>query len=343
MALLELRANRRAASALVLAGAFLVLAGCVLFKSESSVRRSYAFSHRVHAEQELACTDCHLAAETSDEPGIPGIGACKLCHAEIDKDKPAERKVDALYDAKGFKKTGRSAVGDEIIFPHLRHVTKGVECATCHTGIEKSEDVLELPQANMDVCMQCHASKGVANECATCHTQIRADARPPSHDGNWTKLHGGVCRAGSEKRSDRCDTCHKETDCAACHLTTQPANHTQQWRRVGHGVAASLDRSNCQTCHQPSTCATCHAETQPRNHVGMFGAPQDNHCLTCHEPLAGEGCSTCHAGTPSHALATPKPPSHNPAMNCRQCHMPGGTQPPLPHADDGSNCNRCHN
>jgi hypothetical protein len=121
-----------------------------------------------------------------------------------------------------------------------------------------------------------------------------------------------------------------------------PDNHTQQWRRVGHGVTAALDRDNCSTCHQPASCQSCHSESKPRTHVGMFGAPMNNHCITCHEPLQSEGCAACHAGTPSHMLATPKPPDHNAAMNCRLCHLPGGTQPPMPHADNGSNCNSCH-
>jgi hypothetical protein len=33
------------------------------------------------------------------------------------------------------------------------------------------------------------------------------------------------------------------------------------------------------------------------------------------------------------------PPGHTPGMNCRQCH---GLTAPLPHADNGSECARCH-
>lgn len=342
MALLARHANRRAVPALAVAGAFLVLAGCVLFQENGTTRRSYAFNHRAHAAQDMACTDCHLGVESSDQPGIPGVGTCRLCHGELDQDKPADKKVEALYEGKDFKRSARGAVGSEVIFPHLKHVAAGLECAACHGEVAQNEDALLLPTASMDACMSCHAAKNVSNDCATCHREIRADVRPPSHDGHWTKLHGSICRAGTEQSGDRCTTCHQETSCASCHLTTPPANHTLQWRRAGHGVSASLDRTSCQTCHAPSTCATCHEESRPRSHVGQFGSPRNNHCLTCHEPLAGEGCSTCHASAPSHALATPKPPSHTPAMNCRQCHLPGGTQPPMPHADDGSNCNRCH-
>jgi hypothetical protein len=342
MALLNARTKWRDANRLVLAATILTLAGCVIFEGKPTVRRSYAFSHKTHAEQDLACTDCHLGAETKDEPGMPGLGACKLCHAELDKEKPDDRKVDSLYDGKHFKAVEASTLSSEYVFPHLRHVEAGLECGACHVGIAENEDALELPPARMDNCVQCHTERNVTNECAACHPTILATTRPDSHDGHWMKRHGGVCRAGTEPGSDRCTLCHQETSCTSCHQTTMPDNHTQQWRRVGHGVTAALDRDNCSTCHQPASCQSCHSESKPRTHVGMFGAPMNNHCITCHEPLQSEGCAACHAGTPSHMLATPKPPDHNAAMNCRLCHLPGGTQPPMPHADNGSNCNSCH-
>lgn len=342
MALLKPRLELRVASALVLGAMVAALAGCVLFDGSKSVRRSYAFSHRVHVEQELGCTDCHLAAESSDEPGMPGVGACRLCHAEQDAEKPPERKVEALFDGKQFRVTAQGAVGAAIVFPHLRHVEAGLECSACHAAVATNEDTLELPPASMDNCTACHDTRHVPDDCATCHPTIQADVKPATHGGNWTRVHGGVCRAGSERTVDRCDLCHKEQDCASCHLTTQPANHTNQWRRVGHGLTAQLDRDNCATCHKPDSCIQCHAETEPRSHTGNFGSPRNMHCLSCHEPLQGEGCSACHSGAPSHALAPPKPPGHTPAMDCRQCHVPGGVQPPMPHVDDGSNCNRCH-
>jgi len=342
MALLKLRPERRVGSALAFGAMVAALAGCVLFDGSGSVRRSYAFSHRAHIEQELACTDCHLAAESADEPGMPGLGACRLCHAELDAEKPAERKVESLFDGKQFRAMARGAVGPEIVFPHLKHVEAGLDCAACHVDVETNEDTLELPPARMDNCTTCHDARGVVDDCATCHPTILAETMPATHGGNWTRVHGGVCRAGSEATIDRCDLCHKEQDCAACHMTMLPENHTNQWRRVGHGLTAQMDRDTCATCHKPDTCISCHAESEPRSHTGNFGSPRNTHCLGCHEPLKNEGCSACHSGTPSHALAQPKPPGHTAAMNCRQCHMPGGTQPPMPHADNGSNCNSCH-
>jgi hypothetical protein len=56
-------------------------------------------------------------------------------------------------------------------------------------------------------------------------------------------------------------------------------------------------------------------------------------------PLQGDSCFVCHKGTPSHLMAAPKPPNHSPAMDCRSCH---GLSEPLPHFDNGDDCNTCH-
>ncbi len=346
MAILNVRLERRTAVAAALLGLVAAtigaLAGCALLGGDGAVKREWAFSHRTHMSLDIQCTDCHAAAESGDEPGMPRLSTCRLCHAKLDADKPPERKVDAFFDEAQFRAVDKGALTDEIIFSHARHVMKGEACATCHSEIAQNEDALLLPHADMDKCTRCHTQLGVVDACSTCHTTVRAEIAPPSHAQNWQMRHGGVCRRGSEDMADRCTLCHQETSCIACHMTTLPRDHTDQWRRLGHGVSASLDRDRCAACHQPDSCVTCHSTVKPQSHTGSFGSPRDNHCLGCHQPLSAEGCIACHPGTPSHALAHPKPPDHNPAMNCRMCHVPGGVQPPMPHVDNGDNCNGCH-
>jgi hypothetical protein len=346
MAFLYVRLDRRSAASAALLGLIVAtigaLAGCVLFGGEHTVKREWAFSHSVHLAQELACTDCHAAAESGDEPGMPRLAACRLCHAKLDEGKPPERKVDAFFVDGKFHSVDKGMLSNEIVFSHARHVAAGETCDTCHAGIATNDDALLLPSASMDACTRCHSQLGVVDVCATCHTTVRAEIAPPSHEKNWQFRHGSVCRRGSDAMADRCTLCHQETSCAACHMTNLPRDHTDQWRRVGHGISASLDRDRCAICHQPDSCVRCHSTVQPASHTGSFGSPRDNHCLGCHQPLSAEGCVACHPGTPSHALAHPKPPDHNPAMNCRQCHIPGGVQPPMPHVDNGDNCNSCH-
>jgi hypothetical protein len=194
-------------------------------------------------------------------------------------------------------------------------------------------------RVTMDKCTECHASTKTSNACGTCHREIRQDAAPQSHAHTWTKMHGQAVRWPTGDMNDRCSLCHTESTCATCHSEQAPDNHNNFWRIKGHGIAAEMDRAGCGVCHRSDTCSRCHADTMPLSHTGSFGAPHDTHCLSCHFPLADNGCVICHKGTPSHAMATPMPSWHNPGMNCRQCH---GVTQALPHVDDGSSCTMCH-
>lgn len=338
MAILDaLKRIGRARSA-VIAALTLTLTGCVVFQAFTGREKRFAFSHKTHSE-ELDCDACHMAFDSADEPGMPALKQCALCHAEIDAEKPPERKVDVLFGAKGFLAANVSELGDERVFSHLAHVSAEIDCAACHTGIETNEDVLDLPKVDMARCVDCHAEKQVANECRTCHTTLREDVKPPSHDTNWFRTHGGVVCARDEATASQCSMCHNESSCVSCHRETPPQNHTNYWRLRGHGVTASLDRESCATCHTADSCASCHASSPPQNHTGAWGGVVNQHCVSCHFPVQNEGCVVCHAGTPSHAQATPKPPDHTAGMNCRMCH---GVGQPLPHVDNGDNCNLCH-
>ena len=329
----------RAPSAIPLAVAALALAGCVLLRGSGDGGRRFAFSHLRHVgDEELECVNCHADALASDAPGMPASDTCAVCHEDLDAEKPADRRVETLFRDEAFVAARASALADEVVFSHALHASK-VACADCHRGIETNERAADLRPVRMDDCTRCHASQEVASECGTCHREITADWAPPSHAANWKRRHGPTARAHLDAMADRCEVCHTESTCADCHRIEAPENHVPYWRQRGHGVTAMVDRDNCAACHEPTSCERCHAEAKPRNHTPSFGSPTNAHCLTCHQPLRAEGCVTCHSDTPSHRLATPKPPDHFPGMDCRACH---GVGQPLPHVDNGDDCNSCH-
>jgi len=332
-------ASRGARLASTLALAF-ALTGCVLFEAFGSGPARYAFSHRVHVvDQELDCESCHVDAQSEESPGMPALAQCALCHAELDAEKPPERKVEVFFGAQGYLAARRGALGDEPIFSHVGHIAAGLECASCHSGVEQNDDVLTLARASMASCVECHEQRQAPNDCASCHTQLRVDVAPPSHDGNWIRAHGPTVCARDDATASQCSMCHSEANCVSCHNEMPPESHTNFFRLRGHGIVASLDRASCMTCHQEDSCTQCHMSSPPSTHTGAWGAPVNQHCVGCHFPVQNEGCVVCHLATPSHASAAPKPPDHNPAMNCRQCH---GVDQPLPHVDNGDNCNLCH-
>lgn len=315
------------------------LVGCALFEL-SNGEDEFGFNHRLHVEDEgLDCSDCHMGVEDSDDPGLPVLGQCMLCHEDLEEEMPPERQIANLFEGDLYKARHVSLLLDDVAFSHQQHVAAEVECGSCHVGIEESERISSLEPVTMADCMDCHAGQNVANDCSTCHEAIDTEWAPESHAHSWMKFHGQAVRKDSGAPADDCSLCHGESTCNQCHFEQPPEGHTNFFRLRGHAVLARLDRRSCATCHRTDICSRCHEQVLPQNHTGMFGGVRSTHCYGCHEPLASTGCFTCHKDTPSHLTATPLPPSHNPALDCRQCH-PG--QSPLPHADKGDACTLCH-
>lgn len=342
MALLIRFARRETLVSVLAAASAVALGGCILLEMtglRAPAETGPAFSHRIHVQDEgMDCADCHVTVHEEDAPGMPVAMLCSLCHEGMDDEKPEELRAAALFPGGVLAPSG-VLLADEILFSHLQHVSAELDCAACHGGIAEADRTPEYTALSMDDCMACHAKSGVSNECATCHSVIREDLMPPNHDMAWMQLHGSFANSGSGLASDQCSLCHQESSCTTCHQLVPPEDHTNFWRRRGHGFVAGLDRSRCQTCHQPDYCNQCHQHTEPMSHTGSFGGTLSTHCLSCHLPVQQTGCFTCHKDTSSHALAAPKPPDHFAAMNCRQCHGAGA---PLPHVDNGADCNICH-
>jgi hypothetical protein len=324
-------------------GAILAMSvgGCALMELFRSAAPDRRFSHNVHLEKGLECKSCHTSFDKKPEAGMPVLKQCMLCHEGIDEQAPEEKRLATIYGP-GPKWSQVTRLSPEIRFSHKTHHEAKLICSDCHRGIEAGHAVTASDRVSKDACMSCHAQRRLSNDCAFCHLEVRTDTPPPGHRLNWTQAHGGVVRAGHSLPYDnRCSLCHAESSCATCHQDQAPRDHTNFWRIQAHGVSAGVDRSRCVVCHRTDFCDRCHRESSPRNHTATWGSPRDNHCMTCHAPLTTQGCAMCHKGTPSHATAAPKPAWHTPGMNCRQCHGPG-LAAPLPHPDNGGNCNACH-
>lgn len=327
----------------ILGGALAVAAlGCLMSGRFGFGAATPGFPHAAHGEEAgLDCTACHAGAESGDEPGMPKLSQCQLCHKDLDEGKPPEQQATAFFLENALQAQRLAALTDEVRFSHQAHVASyGIACADCHGDLAANPRVTADVRVTMAKCVDCHAARKAPNECATCHQEIRIDRPPADHVASWKREHGGALRMGGREESGSCAICHQQSACDACHRTELPQDHGGYWRRRGHGVAVAVDRNRCATCHQSDSCDRCHQESSPVSHTASWGSPRDRHCVTCHLPLGGDqGCATCHQAAPSHALAAPLPANHAPGMNCRQCH---GLTAPLPHPDKGDQCTACH-
>lgn len=299
------------------------------------------FPHAKHLE-EVDCTTCHEGAEDRAAAGFPSSEkGCMLCHGEIDKGKPFEKTVAAfLVDGKPRWLARWDVYAGEVTFDHSKHVEAELECKACHEPVLTDTGPGLRIRGGKVSCKECHVKTERGNDCAVCHKVLRKDQMPPDHKVSWERRHGFHSdRVIQGTGQTTCEQCHTEQTCTTCHQTQLPKNHTNFWRQRGHAVMVSLNRRSCATCHRSDFCNRCHQNTRPRSHRGLWGSPQNTHCNTCHFPLQGEGCLTCHKGAPSHLMAPPMPAGHLPSMNCRQCH---GLTAPLKHPDNGSTCTACH-
>lgn len=318
----------------------LLLTACLLPEPRKSSSTPTSFDHSLHLKDgRLQCRNCHLLDQEGKGPTLPGPQLCRVCHADIDKDKPPERQVEAWFDADArFTRARVPQIPAELNFSHAAH-NRNLSCEDCHGDMRTRQDLPPLVLSK-DTCMDCHAQRRVENSCATCHKERGPHSKPDTHGLSFLRFHGEIVQAGLRDSPNRCELCHDQAShCDRCHHTRRPKDHTFHFRNRGHGLAASVDRERCATCHSPSSCETCHRKTPPRSHSAGWGGAAARHCGSCHLPLAAESCRTCHKATPGHQTATPLPPGHNPAMNCRLCHGAGA---PLPHPDNGDTCTSCH-
>lgn len=277
----------------------------------------------VGVHNDLACVDCHTAANTL---AFLRIGnECINCH-------------EADYMAASAP----------------NHVTAGfsTDCTECHdpfgSGWSTSNvahDFFPLTFGHdIQDCSQCHVTGNFSDaspECVSCHLDDYNSTVNPDHQASGF--------------STDCATCHSTVgwspanfDHDAAFFPIYSGTHNGQW-------------SACVECHPNPmdfsvfSCTGCHTNPQTNNdHNGIPGyVYESTACLTCHPtgeggnfdhnttdfPLQGQhvgvACIECHAGG---FTGTP--------TNCDACHMDdynATTGPNHAGAQFPTDCAQCHN
>ncbi len=141
---------------------------------ELSTEQPIAFPHDRHAgELQIDCQYCHFSAERSSSAGIPPVATCMGCHAVIEgSENPEEvaklrdywERREAIPWVRIYK------VSDHVQFPHMRHISAGVDCASCHGEVREMGVIQEVEQPlTMGWCVNCHIDEQASIDCAVCH------------------------------------------------------------------------------------------------------------------------------------------------------------------------------
>lgn len=116
------------------------------------------FSHALHAGQmKIDCLYCHTTVEKTRHASIPVVSTCMNCHTIARKDRPEIIKLTKYYnDGTPIPWKRIHKVPDYAYFNHSSHVTKGIECQTCHGPVEEMEKVSQIKPFTMGDCLSCH-------------------------------------------------------------------------------------------------------------------------------------------------------------------------------------------
>jgi hypothetical protein len=344
----------------------LVIASAALFtavaRKESAPRqwpdntdvKELKFSHTKHVKESgIACLDCHGAAKTSTRSSDnlrsnhdncspchqeQVSNTCSFCHVSPDNIQPPV------------------APARDIIFSHEKHVAmSGVECVTCHQGLDEATIAGPKNMPTMETCTGCHNNLKATSACEVCHTNITTLIPSDHLVADFKKEHKKLTRLGALDVS--CSTCHTQNFCADCHgaaslqqfgkggLMTDPSPrvplkdspkqmvlqsvHSMNYKYT-HGLDAKSKTTDCYSCHsEQNFCAECHAtgnavtgSFKPSWHSGAgfttfgVGSGGGRHAELAKRDI--ESCVSCHDTQGADPV-------------CITCHMDGdgvrGTDP----------------
>ena len=127
------------------------------------------FPHPVHVQTlGMNCLYCHYSANKSPDPGLPAMSTCMGCHTIIGPNRPAtdstpartsaeiQKLQKAWADEKPVEWVRIHKVPEYVHFPHMRHVSAGVTCQTCHGKVQEMAQVYQFAELNMGWCINCH-------------------------------------------------------------------------------------------------------------------------------------------------------------------------------------------
>lgn len=316
----------------------LFLFGCLLAAAACTRGLLTRFPHRTHLAtlecggkgqpQCLSCASCHVGdTGKQDTWSAPTVQRCTACHE--DAAQQLQRSVrPALATA---------PAGKAIVFSHDGHLSKpGIngQCVKCHEGAVGVQGGPPLFPP-METCLSCHEHREQfeQNQCTGCHRPGELRGLKPvsflSHDAAWLRRHGAEARA----QPQRCETCHAQASCDACHDSSRPLGPaTRNPEKLEsefvhrfdflsrHALESAAAPGQCFTCHAKTECTACHAtrgvsgglrnglSPHPLGWASGLGAATNGHGPAARRDIAS--CAACH--------------DQGPVSNCVQCHKVGG-------------------
>jgi nitrate/TMAO reductase-like tetraheme cytochrome c subunit len=286
------------------------------------------YTWKASTHSEVDCVNCHI------EPGAENLAKDKAnglvqvfkketntftAPIQMPKDIP-----NSACERCHNMKTRQVTPSGDIIIPHEKHLTKGVKCVSCHSGVahgkiaernvtfksdyDKWDDTLgksmmsdiKFSSPKMETCMDCHEARDVSTACKTCH---KTGEVPKSHKESSFKKgsHGKL----AENDIKYCNKCHEYMSSTEIKDIGQDVPTSKQF--LSGGKAKPTTISAQQYAKENTFCKECHTQ-RPVSHVkgfvnqhGSLAKQNQQRCLTCHDEkengfnkTTNITCDTCH-------------------------------------------------
>lgn len=116
------------------------------------------FSHQHHAwELGIDCRYCHTSVEKSASAGLPATEVCMSCHSQIWQNSPLLQPIRDSYETKTpMKWTLVNKVPEFVYFNHSIHISRGINCNTCHGPVQQMHITWKGNSFQMQWCLECH-------------------------------------------------------------------------------------------------------------------------------------------------------------------------------------------
>ena len=258
---------------------------------------------RVSSHSQISCTNCHGP--------ITAVAQRLFQHVTGNYNKPIKEKqpISQQVCLQCHKPDRVINVGIDLKIPHLRHISKGILCVSCHSGLvhghiserglntkdatkkwdtKKAKELADSNNTNvsMEQCIECHRNKKIAINCDTCHANF---SKPKTHTrGEWLEDHGLVAR----NKVGLCNDCHSYTN----------------EKRLGSKVV-SFKNPATNYARNNTFCNGCHTAKKPSSHEEPWNIK--------HAELFQEGIVECYV---CHDQTVPKSDYAVERIYCNKCH-----------------------
>ena len=294
-------------------------------------------------QTQLHCVQCHqftervsetISTDSAKKVLVPDIEQCFGCHE-------MKQKMANYEPAKDPHQAVCGACHD----PHKDKVPADAwtRCTNCHVRPDTMRFHRALSVASVGKCANCHKAHTwtlSSGQCAACHQNVlRDEPAPRTTSAGVTpavlaslKLPASTYAATGKFSHKR----HRDVECTSCHATGKD-----------HGKLLLTGVVDCQSCHHasptksaagtpPVNCATCHTSTELSSaypdtlsiRLTVWQSPRNRVLAFRHANHTAVACGGCHttpltlARAPDATCSSCHTQHHDPAAECRTCHLP---------------------